>query len=65
MRNQGKNRLLTSLCEDRDQPLSSVTAPFQWSSKVRAFLSRDQREQSMRIVFTPTPQTMREPALRG
>jgi hypothetical protein len=50
----GKDRLLTSLCENYDQPLPSVTARFRRFSEIKPLLSRDQRERSMRTVFTQT-----------
>src|SRR5271168_470448 len=41
-------------CENQDQSLPSVTAQCRRSSKIPALLNRDQRERSMRIVFTHT-----------
>ncbi len=43
-----------SLCENYDQPLPSVTAQHRLSSKMTALPSHDQRERSMRTVFTHT-----------
>ena len=42
-------RLLMSLCGNNDQPLPLVTARFR-----RSLRSRDQRERSMRTIFTQT-----------
>jgi hypothetical protein len=47
-------RLLMSLCENYQQPLPSVMAQYRRSSKLTALPSRDQRERSMRTVFTQT-----------
>jgi PAS domain S-box-containing protein len=47
-------RLLTSLCENYDQPLPSVTALNGRSSRIMALLSRDQRERSIDTLFKET-----------
>jgi hypothetical protein len=56
-------RLLTSPFDNYDQPLPLVTAQCRRSSEITAFPSRDQRERSMRMVFTRPYRaaTVREP----
>jgi hypothetical protein len=44
-------RMLTSLYENYDQPLPSVTARYRRSSKIKPLLSRDQRKRSIQTVF--------------
>jgi hypothetical protein len=51
MMNKTEIRLLTSLCENHDQPLLVVAARHLRSSRITALLSRGHRERSMDTLF--------------